>query len=79
MAGQIKEDLKNAFETLLDIPNVEIEKVEIDKGGNYIVTIKSTEKGTRCHKCGRAIHNPYGHDPLITLRHLPIFGKQVYM
>ncbi len=79
MAGQIKEDLKNAFETLLDIPNVEIEKVEIDKGGNYIVTIKSTEKGTRCHKCGRAIHNPYGHDPLITLRHLPIFGKQVYI
>lgn len=71
--------LKEAFEVLLDIPNVKIEKVEVDREGNYVITVRSTEEGTRCHRCGKSIHNFYGHGEVITVRHLPILGKQVYI
>ena len=43
------------FEIALDIPGVEIEKVETNKKGDIIITVKSTVVGTICHKCGRRI------------------------
>ena len=54
---------------LLDIPNVEVDEVEIDRDGNYRVTIHSTERGTHCHQCGNFIDHFYGHGEFITLRH----------
>ncbi len=75
----MSDKLKEAFEVLLNIPSVKVEKVEVDREGNYRITVHSTEEGTLCHKCGKPIHKPYGLGELITLRYLPILGKQVYI
>ena len=69
MTDKSLDELKNAFNVLLDIPNVEVDEVEIDRDGNYRVTIHSTERGTHCHKCGHFIDHFYGHGEFITLRH----------
>ncbi len=67
------------IEIPLDIPDVEIENVEINKEGDIIITVRSTVKGTRCHKCGRKITKLHCHDREITLRHLSILGRKVYI
>jgi transposase len=81
MADQPTElaELKKAFEQLLDLPHIRVEQVEQDRDGHYRVTVTSTEEGTHCHRCGRHITQRYGQAPPIELRHLPIFGKRVYL
>lgn len=74
-----EKDLKKAMEVLLDIPNIDIEEVAEDRKGNYIITVASTIEGTPCHKCGKWIDKPYGHSEWITLQHLPILSKAVYI
>jgi len=71
------EDLRGSLNIPLDIPNVEVEKLEIDQDGNYRITVHSTERGTHCHKCGGFITDFYGYSPFITLRHLSLLGRQV--
>ena len=77
MMDKSLDDLKSTFNVLLDLPNIEVDEVERDREGNYRVTIHSTECGTRCHQCGHFIDHFYGHGEFITLRHLPLFGRQV--
>ena len=77
MTDKSLDELKSAFNVLLNIPNIEVDEVEIDREGNYRVTIHSTERGTRCHQCGNFIDHFYGHGEFITLRHLALFGRQV--
>ena len=67
------------FEILLDIPDIDIKKVDIIKNGDRIITVVSTVEGTRCHKCGREIIKPYGYGRPIELRHLPILGTKTYI
>lgn len=67
------------FEIPLDIPGVEIEKVEITKSGDFIITVKSTIEGTSCHRCGRNITKAYGHGRTLMLRHLSILGRPTYI
>ena len=55
MTDKSLDELKIAFNMLLDMPNIEVDEVEIDQEGNYRVTIHSTEHGTRCHQCGHFI------------------------
>ena len=71
------EDRRGILNISLDIPNVEVEKLEIDRDGHYRITVHSTEQGTHCRKCGIFIDHFYGYSPQITLRHLPILGQQV--
>jgi transposase len=73
------EDLRKAVEVLLDIPEIEVKAVMESRDGSYLVTAISTKEGTECHNCGKWIEKPYGHSEWITLRHLPIFGKDVYI
>ena len=73
------ESLKQALQLLLDLPNVQVQEAFEDRNGSYIITAISTEKGTGCHKCGKHIEKPNGHAEWITLRHLDILGKQVYL
>jgi len=63
----------------LDIPDVRVLQVEIDNRGNCTITVESTLGGTRCRKCGREIRDFHGLDEWITLRHLPILGRKVYI
>ncbi len=68
-----------SFPVELDIPPVEIANVKITREGNYEIRVRSTLAGCECHKCGQPITKPPGHDREIGLKHLPIFGREVYI
>lgn len=63
----------------LDIPDVEVEKMEIKQNGDIIITVRSTAKGTKCYKCGNNIYKNHGYDKEIVLRHLSILGKRTFI
>ena len=63
----------------LDIPDVHVLDVQVDQDGAYILTIESTLKTARCHKCGQAIGKFFGYDEWVTVRHLPILGRPTYL
>jgi len=47
--------------------------------GDCTIAVESTIEGTKCRKCGREIRDFHGVDEWITLRHLPILGRRVYL
>lgn len=59
----------------LDIAGVRVLKTEINTEGELIITIESTKRGTSCRKCGHWIEKFHGHADLVTIRHLPVFGR----
>ena len=63
----------------LDLPNVRVLNVKTNKKGDYIILVESTLNHTHCRRCGRKIDNCIGQDRPITLRHLPILGRAVYV
>lgn len=63
----------------LGIPDVDVLRVEQNERGDYIVTVESTQVGTRCQYCGHQITKSNGHGRWIKLRHLPILGHRVYI
>ena len=67
------------FQISLDIPNVEILKIEKNKTEDLIITVKSTKCSTLCHKCGKEATKSNGYGETIVLQHLPILGQQVYI
>jgi transposase len=75
MLGE-RQAMRQTFEIPLDIPEVTIEKVETDRHGDFVITVKSTLEGTHCHTCGKKITKVYGDDREITVRHLPILGRK---
>lgn len=63
----------------LDIPDVRVLNVKANEDGDYIITVESTLRHAYCRTCGQKITKFHGHDDWITLRHLPILGRQVYI
>jgi transposase len=63
----------------LDIPDVRIEKVETTPKGELIITVSSTLTSATCHQCGQTIDKFYGYGREITLRHLSIFDRPVWI
>jgi transposase len=63
----------------LDIPNVRVLHVEINNHGDCTITVESTREGAQCRQCGREITDLHGFDDWISLRHLPILGRRVYI
>jgi transposase len=63
----------------LDIPDVKIEKVDASTKKGFVITVTSEQKGTTCKHCGKPIDKFYGYNKEITLRHLPIFDKPVWL
>ena len=63
----------------LDLPHVEIDSVQMDQDGNYIIRVHSTLIGGHCHQCGRPITKFHGYDREIRIKHLPIFGRETYL
>lgn len=70
---------KDMISLPLDIPNVAVLRVRQDRHGDYVITIESTWEGTRCQYCGRKLTQFHGHGRWITLQHLPILGRRVYI
>jgi len=67
------------FATLLNLPGITIVRVAIDEQGDCLIKAESTEEGTPCRVCGRAIHTPYGHGRELKIRHVPIFARKTYI
>jgi transposase len=67
------------FQIPLDIPDVEILRVEQNQSEDFIITVKSTKKSCRCRKCGNEATKVYSNAETILLRHLPILGHEVYI
>lgn len=63
----------------LDIPDVKIEKVDASTKKGFVITVISELKGTTCKCCGKPIDKFYGYNKEITLRHLPILEKPVWL
>ena len=63
----------------LDIPDVKIEKFDASTKKGCVVTVTSEQKGTTCQHCGKPIDKFYGYSKEITLRHLPILEKPVWL
>ena len=67
------------FKISLDIPEVEILKIENNKTEDLIITVKSTNKFVSCRKCGRSINKLHSYGEAVVLRHLPALGHQIYI
>jgi transposase len=63
----------------LDIPDVTVLKTEMNKRGDYVITVESTVKQIACRECGRKIEQSHGYGRWIELRHLPILGHVVWV
>jgi transposase len=63
----------------LDIPDVRVLQTELTKDGELILTVESTLSSTTCRRCGRTISERHGVDEPRLLRHLPSFGRVVYL
>ena len=66
----------NIIEKLLDMPDIEIENIELNEKGDVIITVRSMIDVTRCRKCGRRSSKLHGHDEAIMLRHLQILERR---
>jgi transposase len=63
----------------LDIPDIRVLQTQITEQGEFIITVESTLTSARCRCCGREIRKFHGHDAWMTVRHLPILGRPVYL
>jgi len=63
----------------LDIPDIKVLQAKITERGEFIITVESTLSSAQCHPCGREIRKSHGHDDWVTVRHLPILGRPVYI
>jgi len=62
----------------LDLSDVELIKVELNRANEFIITVASIKKDTLCRQCGRPTE-PHGRGRTIRLRHLPILGKKTFI
>jgi transposase len=63
----------------LDVPDVRVLQTQLTAQGEYVITIESTLTSAVCHRCGRMIRKSYGTDDWVTVQHLPILGRPVYL
>src|SRR4030042_878709 len=63
----------------LGIPDVRVLKTEVTERGEIVITVESLKEGTVCHRCGRWIGKPHGHDEWVSVRHLPVFGRPPHL
>lgn len=70
---------RNLITLPLDIPDVDVLSVDVNKHGDYIVTVESRQNSAICQSCGVEITKSNGCGREIELRHLPILGHRVYI
>ena len=63
----------------LDIPDVRVLQTQISEQGEFIITVESTLSSARCRRCGREIRKFHGYGDWVTVHHLPILGRPVYL
>ena len=65
---------KETIQTLLNLPDIAIDRVVLGERNTLKIYVHSTLDGTHCHCCGQPIDHHYGLGQEIELRHLPL-GK----
>lgn len=63
----------------LDIPEVRVLETEVTATGDFVITVESTLGRTTCRQCGRETTEFHCYDRWITLRHLPILDRKVWI
>ena len=63
----------------LNIEDLEIIEVKINRKGHYEIYVESTQEGCTCHVCGKHITKPHGKDRQKQIRHLPILDRETYL
>ncbi len=63
----------------LDLPDVRVLDTRINEQGEIIITIESTLESCNCKHCKKKIDAFHQDDEWITMRHLPILGRPVYI
>src|SRR5512143_588914 len=71
--------MESVLESLLNLPNMGVLNSEFTGQGDLIIRVESTQRGTTCRRCGRAIDQIHGYDRALRLRHLPLFERRVYL
>ena len=64
--------------SILGLSDIEVERAEISRNGEFIITVSNTKKEVMCKKCNSST-DPHGHGRVIRLRHLPIFDRTTYI
>lgn len=64
---------------LLNLSDIEIERVVIEGKKTIKIYVKSLKEGTHCHRCGQAIDRYHGYGQEIELRHLSLLGYKTYL
>jgi transposase len=70
---------KETLLTLLNIPDIAIDRVVIGERNTLKIYIHSTLEGTCCHRCGKLVDHYYGLGQEIELRHLPLGPYRVVL
>jgi transposase len=68
-----------SFPIELNIADVEIKRVSMNRNGEYEIRAKSTINGCSCRKCNQPITKFYAYDREIRLQHLSILGMKTYI
>ena len=63
----------------LDLADVRVLDTHINEGGDIIITVASTLAGCHCKHCRQKIEALHQEDEGISIRHLPILGRPVYL
>ncbi len=71
-------DQLNPTPELLGLSDVVITDTREARDGSIHITVKSTKTEILCHHCKTPMEF-YGYGRTLTLRHLPIFGREVYI
>jgi len=66
------------IEQLLNIPDIQVLNVEITER-EIKFDIESTRGYSICHRCGQKAAKFFEHGETLTLRHLPICEKDIYL
>ncbi len=70
---------KAKIEVPLDIPDVQVLNTQITDQGEFVITLESSLNHTFCRQCGQKITQFHGYDEWVTVRHLSILGRPVYV
>ena len=63
----------------VDLPDVRVLASRLLEDGTLLIEVESTLPTARCYRCGREMDRFHGYDRPIRLRHLPVFGRTVWI
>lgn len=63
----------------LDVPEIRVLASRVLADDTLLIEVESTLTTARCHRCGRLIDRFHGFDQPVRLRHLPVFGREVFV